>query len=87
MTTTWPEAITTRINRILDINHLTLRKTKTITGKSTTYIHERRAGHKEWTPSDIDAIAQATGYQPDEITAQHFTLKPSIDYIKAKENA
>ena len=79
--------LNTHINAIRAINHHSIRQTAHIIKKSVHYTQQRVHGQQEWTIGDIEKYAAHTGYQPEELLTQNFQLKPSIDYIKAKETA
>lgn len=71
------------INAIRAINHHSIRQTARIIGKSEPYTRHRVHGEQEWAISDLEKYAGHTGYKPEEILAQTFTLKPA----NTKENA
>lgn len=66
-----------RISAIMGVNHHSNRQVARLINKSEQYVRNRVNGKYEWTLKDIETYGTITGYQPSEITAQDFTIKPA----------
>lgn len=73
------ETVSERVRAILKLNGIGARSLRPLLGLSYATIYSRIRGDSPWNDGELKLIGGVTGYTPEEIASEKFTLHASIE--------